>query len=154
MSETIIVRQKRSASAYEIAAGISLPETGRQSRRILGADTRRIVIVSNRKVFGLYGNIVSDALRRSGFDVSVHLIGDGERFKNLRTLEKTLAALSSAGISRTDAVVGLGGGVVGDVAGFAASVYLRGVRFIQIPTTLLSMIDSSVGGKTGVNTAF
>src|SRR5690606_21716307 len=76
------------------------------------------------------------------------------RFKNLRTLEKTLAALSSAGISRTDAVVGLGGGVVGDVAGFAASVYLRGVRFIQIPTTLLSMIDSSVGGKTGVNTAF
>src|SRR5690606_3343059 len=70
------------------------------------------------------------------------------------TLEKTLMAFGSAGLSRTDAAVALGGGVIGDVAGFAASVYLRGIRFIQMPTTLLSMIDSSVGGKTGVNTTF
>lgn len=154
MSETINVRQKRSASAYEIAVDVTLAESGREIRRILGPGTRRIVIISNRKVFGLYGKTVADALQKNGFDASVHLIGDGERFKNLRTLEKTLAAFSIAGLSRTDAVVALGGGVVGDLAGFAASVYLRGIRFVQIPTTLLSMIDSSVGGKTGVNTAF
>jgi 3-dehydroquinate synthase len=86
--------------------------------------------------------------------VSVHLIGDGERFKNMGTLEKLLAEFNAAGISRTDFVAALGGGVVGDAAGFAAAVHLRGVRFLQIPTTLLSMIDSSVGGKTGVNSAY
>lgn len=154
MSETINVRQKNLPSAYEIAVGVSLSETGREIRRILGPEARRVVIVSNRKVFGLYGKPVEDAMRKCGFDISVHLIGDGERFKNLRTLEKALAAFSSAGLSRTDAVVALGGGVVGDLTGFASSVYLRGVRFIQIPTTLLSMIDSSVGGKTGVNAVF
>jgi 3-dehydroquinate synthase len=154
MSETITVKQKKAAFAYDIAVGIALAETGKEIRRIVGPETRRVIIVSNKKVFGLYGKAVGDALRKSGFDVSVYLIGDGERFKNLRTFEKTLAAFNSAGLSRTDAVVALGGGVVGDLAGFAASVHLRGVRFIQIPTTLLSMIDSSVGGKTGVNTVF
>ena len=114
----------------------------------------RAFIISNKKVFGLYGEKVQDSLRRSGSTVTTHLIGDGERFKSLRTLEKTLSAMSGARISRTDIVVALGGGVVGDLAGFAAAVYLRGIEFVQVPTTLLAMIDSSVGGKTGVNTAF
>jgi 3-dehydroquinate synthetase len=80
-------------------------------------------------------------------------MGEGERFKSLRTLEKALAVLSQAGLERHDVVVALGGGVVGDVAGFAAAVYLRGIPFIQVPTTLLAQIDSSVGGKTGINLA-
>jgi 3-dehydroquinate synthase len=78
-------------------------------------------------------------------------MGEGERFKSMRTLEQALAVLSQAGLERSDVVVALGGGVVGDLAGFAAAVYLRGISFIQVPTTLLAQIDSSVGGKTGIN---
>jgi 3-dehydroquinate synthase len=78
---------------------------------------------------------------------------EGERFKSLRTAERALAFFSEFGLERSDCVVALGGGVVGDLAGFAAAVYLRGVAFVQAPTTLLSQIDSSVGGKTGVNTS-
>jgi 3-dehydroquinate synthase len=79
---------------------------------------------------------------------------DGERHKSLRSLETALGFLGESRLTRTDAVLALGGGVVGDLAGFAASVYLRGIPFLQVPTTLLSMIDSSVGGKTGVNSKF
>lgn len=154
MGKTVKVRQKASAASYEISVGVSLTDAAEIVRRTLEPQARRIVIVSNKKVFGLYGKVVETSLRKSGFEPFVCLIGDGERFKNLRTLEKTLMAFGSAGLSRTDAAVALGGGVIGDVAGFAASVYLRGIRFIQMPTTLLSMIDSSVGGKTGVNTTF
>ncbi|HEV2764054.1 MAG TPA: 3-dehydroquinate synthase family protein, partial [Pyrinomonadaceae bacterium] len=81
------------------------------------------------------------------------LMGDGERFKSWRTAERALAFLAASSVERSDVVVALGGGVVGDLAGFAAALYLRGVAFVQAPTTLLSQIDSSVGGKTGVNTA-
>jgi len=80
-------------------------------------------------------------------------MGEGERFKTLRTAERALSFLSEAKLERSDAVVALGGGVVGDLAGFAAAVYLRGVAFVQVPTTLLAQFDSSVGGKTGVNTS-
>jgi 3-dehydroquinate synthase len=105
-------------------------------------------------VFGLYGKAIETSLRKAGFGTHVHLIGDGERFKNFRTLESTLRVLSEKRLTRTDAVLALGGGVVGDLAGFAASIHLRGIDLLQIPTTLLSMIDSSVGGKTAVNTPF
>jgi 3-dehydroquinate synthase len=83
--------------------------------------------------------------------VTPWLTGDGEQYKSVQTTEKVLRFLSETGIERSDGVVALGGGVIGDVAGFAAAVYLRGVPFIQIPTTLLAQVDSSVGGKTGVN---
>src|SRR5437016_13208187 len=79
-------------------------------------------------------------------------MNEGEQHKSLRSFEKLLGFLSESGIERSDAVVALGGGVVGDVAGFAAAAYLRGIAFIQVPTTLLAQIDASVGGKTGVNT--
>ncbi|MEO6656187.1 MAG: 3-dehydroquinate synthase family protein, partial [Pyrinomonadaceae bacterium] len=81
------------------------------------------------------------------------LMKDGEQHKNLKTAESALNFFAQSGLSRTDAVVALGGGVVGDLAGFASAIYLRGIAFLQIPTTLLAMIDSSVGGKTGVNSA-
>jgi 3-dehydroquinate synthase len=102
-------------------------------------------------VFALSGRTVVDSLLGTGFSVSHWLMGEGERFKSLRTLEKALAVLSHAGLERHDVVIALGGGVVGDLAGFAAAVYLRGIPFIQVPTTLLAQIDSSVGGKTGIN---
>jgi len=78
-------------------------------------------------------------------------MGDGERHKSFRSLQRAVDFLSDAGFERNDIVVALGGGVVGDLAGFAASIYLRGVAFVQVPTTVLAQIDSSVGGKTGIN---
>ncbi|HMT08506.1 MAG TPA: 3-dehydroquinate synthase [Pyrinomonadaceae bacterium] len=114
----------------------------------------KAMIVSNPTVFGIYGKSVEDSLAAAGYTVSKFLMSDGEEYKTLATATKALKSMSSAGLERTDFVVALGGGVVGDLAGFAASVYLRGIKFLQIPTTLLSMVDSSVGGKTGVNAAF
>lgn len=153
--KTISVKIPRSSGAYEIRIGSGvLDRSGRWARNCVGKGTRRVAVISNSTVFMLYGQTVIESLKSAGFEAPVHLIGDGEKYKSLRTLEKTLAFLSENKVSRTDAVAALGGGVVGDLAGFAASVYLRGVRFLQIPTTLLSMIDSSVGGKTGVNSGF
>ncbi len=114
----------------------------------------RVFIISNKKVFGLFGETVTGSLSANNLLFETHLIGDGEKFKNFKTLEKTLSKMSEARLTRTDVVIALGGGVVGDLSGFAASIYLRGIPFLQIPTTLLSMIDSSVGGKTAVNTDF
>jgi len=149
------IRVSRHRSVYDIMIGSgSLATSGLWAVEALAEQPGRALIVSNRKVFGLYGDAVVESFSRAGFKTQVHLIGDGERFKSLRTLEDTLRVLSSHGLTRTDAVVALGGGVVGDLAGFAASVHLRGIRLLQIPTTLLAMIDSSVGGKTSVNSSF
>lgn len=142
-------------TGYEISFGDGLLDgIGDEVAALTNQQRPKIAIISNKKIFGLYGGLVRDGLLSKGFGVTSFLIGDGEKFKSLGTLEKTLDFLSLNKFSRTDLIVALGGGVVGDLAGFAASVYLRGIDFIQIPTTLLSMIDSSVGGKTGVNSKF
>ena len=149
------IKVSRSTSTYDVVIGQGvISDVGRWSAKCLGRTKGRVLVVSNRKVYGIYGADCSASLAKAGFLPSVHLIGDGERFKNLRTLEATLAQLSELRFTRNDAVLALGGGVVGDLAGFAASVYQRGVPFLQVPTTLLAMIDSSVGGKTAVNTSF
>lgn len=124
---------------------------GKWARKCLGKDAVEIVVVSNPTIFKLYGRQVVESLASADFAVTHFLMKDGERYKNMRSTEAALRSFSEAGLSRTDAVVALGGGVVGDLAGFASSIYLRGIPFLQIPTTLLAMIDSSVGGKTGVN---
>ncbi|MCY7376082.1 MAG: 3-dehydroquinate synthase [Pyrinomonadaceae bacterium] len=140
---------------YDIAIGDNLLEnSGEWARNCLSKQTKKIALISNAKVFGLYGETVKNSLESANFEVVVFLMNDGERYKSLRTLEKVLKFFSENQIKRTDAVVALGGGVVGDLAGFAAAVFQRGTAFLQIPTTLLAMIDSSVGGKTGVNTEF
>jgi len=112
---------------------------------------RRVLVVSNERVFGLYGSEVVSSLRASEFQVFKFLMPEGERHKSFRILEQLVLFLAENRFERNDLVVALGGGVVGDVTGFAASIYLRGVPFIQVPTTLLAQIDSSVGGKTAVN---
>jgi 3-dehydroquinate synthase len=112
---------------------------------------RRLLLVSNNKVFGLYGSVLMRSLQAAGFRVETFMIGDGERFKSLKTAEKVLSFLIASGFERNDAIVGFGGGVIGDLSGFVAALYLRGIDYIQIPTTLLAQIDSSVGGKTAVN---
>jgi 3-dehydroquinate synthase len=153
--KTVSVKIPRKQDHYDIRIGVgTLHDCGGWIKRCTGSEPRRIAIISNRTVFELYGEMVRKGIADARLEASVHLLGDGEKYKSLLTLEKTLAFLSEHKLTRTDAIVALGGGVVGDLAGFAASVYLRGIPFLQIPTTLLSMIDSSVGGKTGVNTAF
>jgi 3-dehydroquinate synthase len=154
-NRTLNIRISRSAAAYPIHIGTGIVSSlSELALSGLVPAPSRVVVVSNRKVAALYADTAVKSLRRGGLEAHVCLIGDGERFKNLRTAERILQFLGSVRSARTDAVVALGGGVVGDAAGFAASIYLRGVPFIQVPTTLLSMIDSSVGGKTGVNTPF
>lgn len=153
MSETVTIKFGGDRGRYDIAIGGGLLAGCGNWAASSAPGAGRLFIISNKKVFSLYGAAVVKGLRKAGFETAVHLIGDGERFKNLKSLEKTLDAMNLAGISRADAVVALGGGVVGDLAGFAAAVHLRGIRVLQIPTTLLAMIDSSVGGKTGVNSA-
>ena len=140
---------------YRIEIAHDLLKTGGGfAREVFSRKTKKLALVSNPKVFRLYGETVKSALEKSGFQVFVWLMKDGERHKNFRSLETLLKFLSQNKFSRSDAVVALGGGVVGDLSGFAAAVYLRGIDFLLVPTTLLSMIDSSVGGKTAVNTEF
>ena len=152
--QRVPVRLKGRATEYEITVGASLLDRlGDYARRALAPAARRIALISNRKVFGLYGERALESLRQADFTVAHWLMNDGERFKSLKSLERALAFLSTAGLERSDAVVALGGGVVGDLAGMAAAVYLRGLAFIQAPTTLLAQVDSSVGGKVAVNTS-
>jgi len=109
----------------------------------------QVCIVTNETIAPLYLDVLKSAL--TNFKVDVVVLPDGEAYKNLSTLDQIFTGLLSARHNRTTTLIALGGGVVGDMTGFAAACYQRGVSFIQIPTTLLSMVDSSVGGKTGVN---
>jgi 3-dehydroquinate synthase len=110
---------------------------------------RKILVVTNETIAPLYLQPVLAAL--NDFDVQTLIISDGESFKTLDTLSRVLDAAMSHRLARDSAMIALGGGVIGDLTGFAASCYQRGIRYIQIPTTLLSQVDSSVGGKTAVN---
>ncbi|WP_447979930.1 3-dehydroquinate synthase [Candidatus Nitrospira bockiana] len=111
----------------------------------------QVAVVADATVAGLYAKPVLRALKRSGYQVRLIILPPGERTKTLRALACILDELVAARFERGAALVALGGGVIGDLAGFAAAVYLRGIAFIQVPTTLIAQVDSSVGGKTGVN---
>lgn len=137
----------------EIGDGV-LEASGFWLSECLSDQVGSVAIISNQNVFDLYGATVEKSLTDADFKTAVFLMEDGEEYKNFDSFERALEFLSENKIKRTDAVLALGGGVVGDLAGFAASVYLRGVSFLSIPTTVLSMIDSSVGGKTAINTSF
>lgn len=108
-------------------------------------------VISNPTVAALYGAAVQESLKAAGFTVASMEIPDGEEYKNSTTLNQLYDSLLSAGVDRSSFVVALGGGVVGDVAGYAAATWMRGVPFVQVPTTLLAQVDSSVGGKTGID---
>lgn len=109
------------------------------------------MLVSDDRVFSLYGAQAEASLREAGFSVDRFVFPHGEQQKSLATYGALLNALCSRRFTRSDLIVALGGGVTGDLAGFAAATYLRGVRFVQVPTTLLAMVDSSVGGKTAID---
>ena len=111
----------------------------------------KIALISNPTVYSLYGERVSDSIKNAGFDLLTVTIPDGEQYKNLDTLKNIYDELLKFKLDRKSALIALGGGVVGDIAGFAASTYMRGIAYIQLPTTLLAQVDSSVGGKTGID---
>ncbi len=111
----------------------------------------RVMIVTNPTVAQFYLDTVTFALKKCGCEVDHVLLPDGEKYKTLESLNLIFTALLQGNHGRDTTIIALGGGVIGDVAGFAAASYQRGVRLIQIPTTLLSQVDSSVGGKTAVN---
>ena len=110
---------------------------------------RLIERAGDNNVAPLYAETVLDSLRQSGFEPSLFVFEHGEKSKNISTITQMLNFFAQQELTRSDFVVALGGGVVGDLTGFAAAIYLRGIQFVQIPTTLLAQIDSSVGGKTG-----
>lgn len=114
-------------------------------------DATALVIVTNPTVNNLFGEQVRSALAQTGKPVSTIEVPDGEQYKDWQTLNLIFDHMLGLQLDRRAVIVALGGGVVGDMAGFAASVYMRGIRFIQVPTTLLAQVDSSVGGKTAVN---
>jgi 3-dehydroquinate synthase len=150
--QQVNVRLAATKHRYEIRiGGGTLAAVGQEIPRCLPHPARRVAVISNETVFSLYGAQILRSLRAAQYAVWPYLIRDGERYKTVATVQKALIFLSEARLERTDAVLALGGGVVGDVAGFAAATYLRGVPFLQVPTTLIAQIDSSVGGKTGVN---
>ncbi len=111
----------------------------------------KALIVTDDHVAGLYLENVSKSLIQSGFEVYSYILPHGEKSKTFDELVKLLSFTLKCGLSRSDTLVALGGGVVGDLCGFAAAIYMRGVPYVQIPTTLLAMVDSSVGGKTAVD---
>lgn len=137
--------------AYDIVIGDNLlSRCGAYCQKALGKACS-LCIVSDDNVSPLYLNTVKDSLEAEGFSVCTFVFPHGEESKSMETLGELLEFLAEHRLTRSDALVALGGGVVGDLTGFASAVYLRGIRFVQIPTTLLSAVDSSVGGKTGVD---
>lgn len=112
---------------------------------------QKVTVVSDTNVAPLYLDAVVSSLRSEGFEVNAFIFDAGEKSKHLGTIADIYESLADFGMTRKDIIIALGGGVCGDMAGFAAASYLRGIDFIQIPTSLLSQVDSSVGGKTGVD---
>ena len=109
------------------------------------------VIFSQNGIISLYGNSLCKGLKSAGFQVELVVLPDGEKAKSLNELEGIFSQLIGMGCDRSSTFLALGGGVVGDATGFIAGTFMRGVDYIQIPTTLLAMVDSSIGGKTGVD---
>ena len=144
------VRVETLSQSYDVIIGSGLlADAGRLVSEVCSAD--RIAVVTDANVAELFGQRLVAQVASKGFELHPLTVAAGEASKSWEVVGQLLEAFASLGISRTDAVMALGGGVVGDLAGFAAAAYLRGVDFIQVPTTLLAQVDSSVGGKTGVD---
>jgi 3-dehydroquinate synthase len=144
-------RQDQSPSAGRQAGGTGpenpSPSGGRQG----GGSRRTIVVVSDSVVADRYAQPLIDALASDGITAKLHLVPSGEPAKELAVLAGIYEALAAAGVDRQGVLIALGGGAVGDVTGFAAATWMRGIRCLQLPTTLLAMVDSSIGGKTAIN---
>ncbi len=135
----------RASREYDIVIGsnITIPEASQRGRKL--------ALISDDRVWELYGEKTGAKLRDCGYQVVCYTFPQGEASKNIMELSKILEFLAAEHLTRTDMIAALGGGVTGDMAGFAAAIYLRGIEFMQLPTTLLAAVDSSVGGKTAID---
>ncbi len=135
--------------SYKILVGADLSGIGKTMRDLnLGG---KVMIVTNPRVGRFYLPKVEQRLKSSGFSVFKVIIADGERYKSQESANNIYAKCLQCGFDRGDTIVALGGGVIGDLAGFAAATFMRGINLVQAPTTLLAQVDSSVGGKVGIN---
>lgn len=144
----IEVPQERTDYTIKIQKGL-LKKVGEE---LVGMTrSKRIAIVTDKNVHQYYGETVETQLKQSGFSVHFIILEPGEQTKTFSQMPEIYSELIVAGITRSDVIIALGGGVVGDIAGFVAATFLRGIDFVQIPTSLLAQVDSSVGGKVGVD---
>ena len=146
--KTIEVNASKSYNVY-IGNGI-MSEVG-ERLKTAAAGIEKVAVISDDNVFPIYGEKVIKSLEAAGYKAVSYVFPHGEQSKNTDTYVRLLNFLAAEKLTRTDAVAALGGGVTGDMAGFAAATFLRGIKYIQIPTSLLSMVDSSVGGKTAID---
>ncbi len=138
------------STPYEVHIGSGiLNDVGKKIAALTKA--KRAMIVSDDIVFPLYGEKLTSSLVGAGFNCEVFVFENGEERKRLSTVESLLEQMAALLFTRSDIIIALGGGVTGDMAGFAASIYARGIDYVQVPTTLLAAVDSSVGGKTAVD---
>lgn len=145
---TISVNLPSDSYQILISSG-SLIQLGQEMNKLnLG---KKVLIVSNPEIFENYGQTCLQSLEDAGFETYTHLIPAGESHKNLQSIAQIYDTALAHHLERSSTLVALGGGVIGDLTGFAAATWLRGVNFVQVPTSLLAMVDASVGGKTGVN---
>jgi len=148
MAEIATLKVNAGSGSYPVVIGERL-DFGKLAIDVCKACS--VVIVSDDNVFPLYGESVVESFVSAGFKVESYRIKSGEASKTMDTVSELLHFLATHEMTRSDILVALGGGVVGDITGFASAVYLRGIGFLQLPTTVLSAVDSSVGGKTGVD---
>ena len=150
MAMTSVISVNLPHTSYQIAiASGSLSKLGIYLEPLnLG---QKILVISNPEIFSHYGNLVVNSLKKSGFEVFTHLIPAGEPHKTLDSIAQVYDIALENRLERASTMVALGGGVIGDMTGFAAATWLRGINFVQVPTSLLAMVDASIGGKTGVN---
>jgi 3-dehydroquinate synthase len=137
---------------YDVVIGAGILERAGQLLHEAGV-SRPIAIVSDERVEELYGQKLTASLSAAGFSSSLHIVSGGEPSKSFATAEEVSESLARAGVDRSGLILALGGGVIGDLAGFVASIFARGIPYVQIPTTVMAQVDSSVGGKTAVNLA-
>jgi 3-dehydroquinate synthase len=151
MPQSHSVRVNLESRSYDVLIGSGiLTSVGEQAKELFGA--RKCAVVTDSHVAPLYGEVVKRSLAGQGIESVMICVSAGEKSKSMAVVEDVCRQMLRAGLDRKGFLVALGGGVIGDLAGFAASIFLRGIPFLQVPTTVLSQVDSSVGGKTGVNT--
>ena len=141
----------RASKEYEVLTGSGLLQKSGEVMREVSPNSLKVLIVSETNVAALYLPAVRESAEANGFEVHEYIFDAGEASKNISSIAGMWGVMAKAGFTRTDLVAGLGGGVTTDMAGFAAATFLRGINVVQMPTSLLAMVDASVGGKTGID---
>lgn len=144
------IRVHLGARSYDVQVGAGILPLVGHDLRALGAG-QRVIVVTHRALARRFGEVAAQSMEGWGFTVQVVTVPIGERVKSVRQAATLFDACAAAGVDRTDTIVALGGGVIGDLVGFVAGTYMRGIRLVHIPTTLLAQVDSSIGGKAAVN---